>query len=95
VLHAGLQGRSALGNASTTGTPAGSMAASTPEGTYSHADVTMGARGGERGADSATAAAAARRRGATPTDKTITPPRSAFAHGGRGGRNGARVGGWN
>jgi len=98
VRHPALQADndcSALGDASTTGTPAGSMAASTPGGTYSHVAVAGGAWGGERGAAAATAAAAARRRGATPTGRTVTPPRSASAHGGRGSRHGARVGGWN
>jgi len=71
------------------------MAASTPGGTYSHVAVAGGALGGERGAAAATAAAAARRRGATPTGRTVTPPRRASAHGERGSRHGARVGGWN
>jgi len=62
VQHPGLQGGSALGDASTPDTPAGSMAASTPGGTYSHVTVAGGAWGGEMGAVAATAAAAARRR---------------------------------
>jgi len=89
VQYPGLQGGGALGDASTLGTPAGSIAASTHGGTYSHAAVAAGAWGGERGAAAATAAAAARRRGATPTGGAVTPPRSAPARGGRGGRHGA------
>jgi len=50
--------------------------------------------GGGEGAVAATAAAAARRRVATHTSRTVTPPRSAPARGGRGGRHGARMGGW-
>jgi len=38
--------------------------------------------------------AAARRRRATPTKGAVTPPRSAPAHGGWGGRYDARAGGW-
>jgi len=45
-------------------------------------------------ARSATAAAAARRRRATPTGGAVTLPRSTPAHGGQGGRHGARAGGW-
>ena len=89
-----LQGGGALGDALTPGTPAGSMAASAHGGTYSHVAVVGGASGGERGAASATAAAAARRRRAAPAGEAVTPPRSAPAHGGRGGRHGARAGGW-
>jgi len=59
VQYPGLQGGVALGDALTPGTPAGSMAASTHGGTYSHVAVVGGASGGERGAASATAAAAA------------------------------------
>jgi len=92
VQHPGLQGGSALGDASTPGAPAGSMAASTPGGTYSHVAEAGGVWGEEMGAVAATAAAAARRRVATPTGRTVTPPRSATARGGRGGRHGARVG---
>jgi len=95
VQHPGLQGGSALGDASKPGTPAGSMAASTPLCTYSHVAVAGRAWGREMGAVAATAAAAARRRVATPTGRTVTPPRSASARDGRGGRHGARVGGWN
>jgi len=95
VQHPGLQGGSALGDASTPGTPAGSMVASTPGGTYSHVAVAGGAWGGEIGAVAATAAAAARRCVTPHTGTTVTPPRSASARGGRGGRHGARVGGWN
>ena len=89
-----LQGGGALGDALTPGTPAGSMAASAHGGTYSHVAVVGGASGGERGAASATAAAAARRRRAAPTGEAVTPPRSAPAHGGQGGRHGALAGGW-
>jgi len=64
------------------------------QGTYSHVEVVGGASGGERGAASATAAAAARRRRAAPTGEAVTPPRSAFAHGGQGGQDGARAGAW-
>ena len=88
-----LQGSGALGDASTPGTPAGSMAASAHVGTYSHVAVVGGAWGGERGAASATAEAAARRRRVTPTGRVVTPPRSAPAQGGQGGRHGARAGG--
>jgi len=95
VQHPGLQGGGALGDASTPGTPAGSMAASTPGGTYSHVAVAGGAWAGERGAATATAEGAARRRRATPTGRAVTPPRSASARGGRGGRHSARLGGWN
>jgi len=94
VQNPGLQGGGALGVASIPGTPAGSIAASVRGGTYSHVAVVGGASGGERGAASATAAAAARRRRATPTGGAVTPPRSAPEHGGRGGRHGARAGGW-
>jgi len=87
-------GGGALGDASTPGTRAGSIAASAHRRTYSHVAAAGGARGGERRAAAATAAAAARRRGATPTSGAVTPPRSAPAHGRRGGRHGARPGGW-
>jgi len=70
------------------------MATSTHGGTYSHVAAAGGAWGGERGVAAATAAAAARRRGATPAGGAVTPPRSAPARGGRGGRHGARAGGW-
>ena len=89
MQYPGLQGGGALGNASTPGTPAGSIAASAHGGTYSHVAVAGGAWGRERGAAAATAAAAARLRRATP------PPRSAPAHSGRGGRHGTRAVGWN
>jgi len=95
VQYPGLQGGGALGDASMPGKPAGSMAASVRGGTYSHVAVVGGVSGGERGAASATAAAAARRRRAMPMGGAVTPPRSAPAHGGRGGRLGARAGGWN
>jgi len=51
--------------------------------------------GGMRREEDSTAATAARRRRrrATPTGGTVTPPRSAPAQGGRGGRHGARAGG--
>jgi len=94
VQYPGLQGGGALGDASTPGTPAGSMAANTHGGTYSHVAGAGGAWGWEKGAAAATAAAAAGRRGATPTGRAITPLRSAPAHEGRGGRHGARAGGW-
>jgi len=94
VQYPGLQGGGALGDASTPGTPAGAIAASAHGGTYSHAAVAGRIWGGERGAAAATAAAAARRRRATPTGGAVTPPRSASAHGGQGGRHGARAGGW-
>jgi len=94
VQYPGLQGGGALGEDSTPATPAKSIAASANGGTYGHVSVTGGALGGERGAAAATAAAAAFRRRATPTGRVVTPPRSAPAHGGRGGRYGARPGGW-
>ena len=94
MKYLGLQGGGGLGDASTPGTPAGSMAASTHGGTYSNVAGAGGAWGGESGAAAATAAAAAGRRGATPTGGAVTPPRSAPARNGRGGRHGARVGGW-
>jgi len=90
VQYLGLQGGGALGDASIPGTPAGSMAARTHGGTYSHVAVAGGAWGGERGAAAAAAAAAARRRGAAPTDGAVTPPRSVAAR----GRHGARAGRW-
>jgi len=92
--HPGLKGGGTLGGASTPGTQAGSIAASAQGGTYSHVAVAWGTWGGERGAAAATAAAAARRRRATPTAGAVTPPRSAPAHGGRVGRQGAQAGGW-
>ena len=95
MQHPGLPGGSALGDASTPGTPAGSIAVSMPAGTYSHVAVAGGVSGGEMAAVAATAEAAAHRRVATPTGRTVTPPRSTSARGGRGGRHGARVDGWN
>jgi len=95
VRHPGLQGGSALGDASTPGTPTGSMAASTPGGTHSRVAVARGAWGAEMGTVAAIAVAVARRRVATPTGRTVNPPRSASARGRRGGRQGTRVGGWN
>jgi len=92
VQYPGFQGGGALSDASTPDTPAGSIAASAHGGTYSHAAVAGRMWGGERAA--ATAAAAARWRRATSTGGAITPPRSALAHGGQGGRHGARAGGW-
>jgi len=71
------------------------MASSTPGGTHSLVAVAGGAWAGERGAATATAEGAARRRRATPTGRTFTPSRSASARGGRGGRHSARVGGSN
>jgi len=94
VQYPGLEGAGTLGDASTPGTPAGYMASSTHGSTYSHVAVAGGAWGGERGAAAATAVGAARRRGATRTGGAGTPPRSAPARGGRGGRHGARAGGW-
>jgi len=52
-----------------------------------------GGLGREKGA-AATTAARRRRCRATPTGGTVTPPRSAPAQGGWGGRHGARAGGW-
>jgi len=93
VQHPGLRRGGALGGASKQCTPAGSMAARSHGGTYSHDAVAESAGGGERCAAAATAAAAARQRRATPTEGVIAPPRSAPAHGGRGGwRSGGRVG---
>jgi len=94
VQYSDLQGRGALGDASTPGRPADSIATSAHEGTYSHAAVAGRMWGGGRGAAVSTAAAAARRRRATPTEGAVTPPRSAPAHGGQGSRHGARAGGW-
>jgi len=94
VQYPGLQGSGALGDASTPGTPAGSIHASAHGGTYSQVAVAGRAWGGERGAAAATAAAAARGRRVTPTEGAVTAPRSAPAHGGQGGRHGARAGGW-
>jgi len=94
VQYPGLQSGGALGDASTPGTLADSTAASAHGGTYSHVAVAGETWGGEKGAAAGTAAAAARRRRATPTGGAFTPPRSAPAHGGRGGRHGARAGGW-
>jgi len=93
VQHPGLRRGGALGCASKPCTPAGSMAAKSHGGTYSHDAVAESACGGERCAAAATAAAAARQRRATPTEGVIAPPRSAPAHGGRGGwRSGGRMG---
>jgi len=94
VQYPGLQGGDALGDASTPGTPAGSIAASAHKGSYSLVAAAGGAWGGERGTAAATAAAAARRHGATPTGGAVTPPHSAAARGGWGGRHGARAGRW-
>jgi len=94
VQYPGLQDGGALGDASTPGTLADSMAARTHGGTYSHVAGAGGAWGGEKGAAAATAAAAAGRRGATPTGGAVTTPRSAAAHDGRGGRQGALASGW-
>jgi len=94
VQYPGFQGGGAIGGASTPVTPAGSMAASALRGTDSYVAVVRRVWGVERGAASATAAAAARRRRATPTGGAVTPPRSAPAHSGRGGRHGARAGRW-
>jgi len=94
VQYPGLPGGGALGDASTPGTPTGSIAASAHGGTHSHVAVAGRQWVGERGAAAVTAAAAARQRRATPTGGAVTPPRSAPAHGGKGGRHGARAGGW-
>ena len=61
VQYPGLQGSGTLGDASTPGTPAGSIAASAHGGTYSHAAVAGRMWGGERGAAAATAVAADKR----------------------------------
>jgi len=94
VQYPGLQGDGALGDASTPDMPIGSIAASAHGGTYSHVAKAGGAWGGERGAAATAAAAVARRRRATLTGGAVTSPRSAPAHGGRGGGHGARAGGW-
>jgi len=94
VQYPDLHGGGALGDASTLGAPAGSIAASAHGGTYSHVAVAGIWWGRERGSAAATAAVAARRRRATPKGGAVTPPRSAPAHGERGGRHGARAGGW-
>ena len=94
VQYPGIRGGGALGDASTPGTPAGSIAARAHGGTYSHVAVAKGTKGGERGAAAATASAEACRRRVRPTGGAVTPPRRAPAHGGRGGRHGARAGGW-
>jgi len=94
VQYPGLPGGGALGDASITGSPAGSMAASTHGATCSHISVAGGAWGGGMGGAAATAAAAARWRGATPTSGAVTPPRSTPVRGGQGGRHGARAGVW-
>jgi len=77
VQYPGLQGGGALGNASTPGTPADSIAASAHGGAYSHVTVAGETWVRERGAAASTAAAAARRRRTTPTGGAFTPPRSA------------------
>ena len=77
VQYPGLQGGGALGDASTPGTPADSIAASAHGGTYSHVAVAGETWGGQKGAAAKTAAAAARRRRAMPTGGAFTPPRSA------------------
>ena len=94
MQYPGLQSGGALDNASTPGTPAGSIAASAHGGTYSHDALAGGTWGGERGATAATAAAAARRRRAMSTGRAVTPPCSAPTHVERGGRHGSRAGGW-
>jgi len=77
VQYPGLQGGGALGDASTPGTPADSIAASAHGSMYSHVAVAGETWGQEKGTAAGTAAAAARRRGATPTGGALTPPRSA------------------
>jgi len=94
VPYPGLQNGGALGDESTPGTPAGSIAAIAHGGTYSHVSVAGRTWGGERGAAAATAAAAARRRRTTPTGGAVTPPRSAPANGGQSSQHGARAGAW-
>jgi len=89
----GLQGGRALAHGSTSGTSAGTTAASALRETYSHVAVAGGTWGGERGTAAATAAAAARWHLATPTEGAITLPCSARAHGVGRGRNGTRAGG--
>jgi len=93
VQYCGLQGGGTLGDASTLGTPAGSIAASAHGGTYSNVGVAGVTWGRGRGAAAATAAAAAHRRRATPTGGAVTPSCSVPAHGERGGGHGARAGG--
>jgi len=94
VQYPSLQGGSALGDAWTPGTPAGSMAAGTHGGTYRHVAGAGGAWGGKKDAAAATAAAAAGWRGAAPTGGAVTPPRSAPSLERRRGRHGARACGW-
>jgi len=94
VQYPGLQNGGALCDTSTPGTPACSMTASTHGGTYRHVAGAGGAWDGETDIAPATAAAAGRWRGVAPTGGTVTPPRSAPAHDRRGGRYGARAGGW-
>jgi len=89
VQYPRLQGGGALGDASTSGKPDGSMGARTHGGTDSNVAVVGVAWGGKWGAAAATASAAARRRGATPTGGAVTLPRSAPVR----GRDGARAGG--
>ena len=88
VQYPGLRGSGALGDASTPGTAAGSIAASAHEGTYSRIAVAGRTRGEERGAAAATAATAARREG--PSLRRAAHPRTAgeatdAAHGRAGG----------
>jgi len=94
MQYPGPQGGGALGDASTPGTRAGSIAASARGGTFSHVAVAGGAWSGETGAAAATAAGVAHRRRAMPKGGAVTPPRRTPAHGGRGSRNGVRTGGW-
>jgi len=93
VQYRGLKGGGALGDASTLGTPARSIAASAHGGPYSHVAVAGITWGGKRGSAAATAAAAARRHRATPKGGAVTPPHSVPAHGERDGRHGAQAGG--
>jgi len=53
-----------------------------------------GGLGRGKGCRRRSAAATARRRGATPTGGAVSPPRSAPTRGGQGGPHGARAGGW-
>jgi len=101
AMPCGLQGGGALGDASTPGTPAGSIAASAHGGTYSHVAVAGGAWGRERGTTAATArrrpAGFARRPRKEPSLRRAAHLRTAYrvvdtAHGRAGGTDHARRG---
>ena len=101
AIPCGLQGGGALGDASTPGTPAGSIAASARGGTYSHVAVAGGAWGRERGTAAATArrlpAGVARRPRKEPSLHRAAHLRTAdgavdTAHGRTGGTDRARRG---